>query len=73
MLKVRKVAFASIATADQNARNLLVVEFVNTVNRNNHVSIVMDRAYVKQTGHRIIQDVEQQETEDWINSETAAL
>ena len=64
---------ANMGKRSINARITEVSVSANMGHRSTNVPIVMVRLYVKLMDHRIIQDVEQQETEDWTGSALIAL
>ena len=70
---VAVVVFVNITSADHNVPTVVDVLYVIIINRSHIVPIVMALRYAKRRDHHITQDVEQEETKDWIGFVLIAL
>ena len=67
------VVFVNITSADHNVPTVADVLYVIIINRSHIALIVMALRYAKRTDHRIIQDVEQEDTQNGIGFVLIAL
>ena len=67
------VVFVNITSADHNVPTVADVLYVIIINRSHIALIVMALRYAKRTDHHIIQDVEQEDTNNGIGFVLIAL